>query len=411
MASAAATTAAVSAPLYLPARVFGANERIVFGFIGVGGMGTGNLKKHLTDTAAVCDVDQKHMARAVKLVEGKGGKCDAYGDYRKLLERRDIDAVVISTPDHWHARTTVDACEAGKDVYCEKPLSLTVVEGRKMVEAARRNKRVVQTGSMQRSDRRFRLACELVRSGRIGKLQTVLAGIAKTNHPGEPISDSDPPPELDYDFWVGPARWRPYNKNRVHYNFRFFWDYSGGQMTNWGAHYIDIGQWGIGTDDSGPIRTHLDMVEFHPKKWHEVTEKFRVTHTYESGVQLIAGQLQDDIPIGTTFIGEKGRIFVDRRKITSEPTDIVEKPIGEGDVHLYQSNDHHGNFMECIKTREKPICDVEIGHRSATVCHLGNIACRLGRDLRWNPVKEQIIGDDEAAAMLRRPYRAPWMHP
>lgn len=405
------TTAAASTifavPQIIPARAFGANERIVTGHIGVGRQGMGNLRKLASHCAAVCDVDAGHAADAVKSLKGLDVKSDVYSDYRKLLDRKDIDAVVITTPDHWHALCTIHACQAGKDVYCEKPLSLTVAEGRKMVEAARANKRIVQTGSQQRSDNRFRTACEYVRSGRLGKIQTVLVGIPKPNHPGKPIPNTDPPAELNYDRWLGPAPQKPYNKNHVHYNFRFFWDYSGGQTTNFGAHNLDIAQWGLGMDNSGPIAAE-GTATFHPEHWHEVTETMRITFTYANGTQVILGQQQKDIPGGATFIGEKGKIFVDRGKIVATPGDILKEPLKDSDTHLYVSNDHHKNFLECIKTRELPICDVEIGHRSATVCHLGNIVARLGRKIQWDPAKEQIIGDDDAAAMLSREHRSPY---
>ncbi len=409
--TAAAAAAGFAAPWIIPASAFGANERIVTGHIGVGGQGNANLGAFLklASPAAVCDVDQKHLATAVERVEKDTKKsCEGFGDYRKLLDRKDIDAVVISTPDHWHALATIHACQAGKDVYCEKPLSLTIVEGRKMVDAARANNRIVQTGSQQRSDNRFRQACEYVRNGRLGKLQKVLVGLPNTNFSGPPVPDSDPPPELNYDMWLGPAPLRPYNVNRVHYKFRFFWDYSGGQMTNFGAHHIDIAQWGLGMDDSGPIATE-GVATFHPEKWYEVTQSCRITHTYSTGVLLIVGQGQKDCPGGATFIGSEGAIFVDRGKITSTPEDILKQPLQESDVRLYESKNHHQNFLDCIKSRKLPICDVEIGHRSATVCHLGNIAARLGRRIQWDPVNEQIVGDVDAAMWVSRPYRAPWV--
>ena len=237
LAEAAATLAI---PTIFPRSVFGANERIVTGHIGVGNQGTSNLKAFRKNAGAVCDVDRLRVAGAAKLLELAGvSKPGVYSDYRALLDRKDIDAVVVTTPDHWHALATIHACQAGKDVYCEKPLSLTVAEGRKMVEAARKHERVVQTGSQQRSDSRFRLACELVRSGMIGKVKTVLVGIPDVNFPKDgPVPDSDPPAELDYNVWLGPAPKKAYNKLHVHYNFRFFWDYSGGQMTNFGAHHL-----------------------------------------------------------------------------------------------------------------------------------------------------------------------------
>ncbi|MDX1944481.1 MAG: Gfo/Idh/MocA family oxidoreductase [Pirellulaceae bacterium] len=404
----AAASAALALPYYVPSRAFGANERIVTGHIGVGAQGKSNLSKFLANAGAVCDVDSARAALAAKVVEDKGNKCEVFGDYRKLLDRKDIDAVVISTPDHWHTLPAIDACRAGKDVYCEKPLTLFIAEGRKLVEAARSNKRIVQTGSQQRSDAKFRQACELVRNGRLGQIKTVLVGIPGPNHAKTAVPDSDPPAELDYETWLGPAPQRPYNKNRVHYNFRFYWDYSGGQMTNFGAHHIDIAQWGLGMDGSGPVSSEGECTYADDLSLCEVTKTCRVTHTYANGVQLIVGQGQKDIPQGCTFIGEKGQIFVTRGKITTDKPELLAEPLPSGATRLYVSADHHKNFLECIASRKLPIADVEIGHRTATVCHLGNIALRLGRKINWDPQTEQITGDPDAAAMLVRPYRAPW---
>ena len=400
----AGASAAVAAPLLLPARVFGAGDRLTFGVIGVNGQGLADLGGVKDQVAAVCDVDKNHVARAV---DRCGGKAEGFGDFRKLLERKDLDAVIVATPDHWHALITIQACKAGKDVYCEKPLTLTVVEGRKVVETAREQKRIVQTGSQQRSGKDFRLACELVRNGRLGKIQKVLVGLPGVNFKGPPVPDSEPPAFLDYDFWLGPAPKRPYNEKRVHYNFRFFWDYSGGQMTNFGAHDIDIAQWGLGMDESGPVSIE-GTGTFHPEKWFEVPQACRVTHTYASGVQVIVGQGQKDIPGNVTFIGSDGEIHVDRSKITSKPAEIAQQPLKDGDVRLYESRGHMSNFIECVKSRKLPVADAEIGHRSATVCHLGSIAIRTGRKLAWDPKTEQIANDKEASAMLTRIYRAPW---
>lgn len=406
----AAGATALAAPYFVPARAFGANERIVTAHVGLGGQGMSNLNnflKHGAVPAALCDVDSDHLAKAVNHVKSKGHTVDAVGDYRRLLDRKDIDAVVVVTPDHWHALPTIHACQAGKDVYCEKPLSLTVVEGRRMVEAARANKRIVQTGSQQRSDDRFRLACELVRNGRLGELKEVHVGIPGCNFSGPPVPDSDPPAALDYNMWLGPAPDRPYNEKRVHYLFRFFWDYSGGQMTNFGAHHLDIAQWALGMDDSGPVSVE-GTAEYHPQQWYEVTMSCRLTYTYANGVKVVLGQLQPDIKGGCTFIGTKGQIFVDRSRIVGTPEELVQEPLPGNATRLYVSKSHHQNFLDCIKSRDLPICDVEIGHRSATVCHLGNIAARLGRKVEWDAANEQILHDDEAAKMLSRPYRAPW---
>lgn len=404
---ATASAATLTLPYFVPKSAFGANDRILTGHIGVRNQGGSNLRSFINQAVAVCDVDSEVLGKAVKQVEQSGRPCEAFSDYRRLLERKDIDAVVISTPDHWHALMTIHACQAGKDVYCEKPLSLTIAEGRQMVTAARQGQRIVQTGSQQRSDKGFRLACELVRAGRVGTLQQVLVGIPGPNHPGEPIADSAPPPELNYDLWLGPAPMRPYNSKRVHYNFRFFWDYSGGQMTNFGAHHIDIAHWGMGVDQSGPSEVE-GTATFHPQGWHEVTETCRVTYRYPNNVTMIVGQIQPDIPEGTTFIGDRGRIFVTRGKLTSSPENLVSDPLPDSAERLYVSDNHHANFLDCVRSRKLPICDVEIGHRSATACHLGNLAVRLKRKIRWDAMTEQIVDDAEAAAMLSRPYREPW---
>jgi predicted dehydrogenase len=366
------------------------SERIRIGFIGVKNQGTSNLKALMKHAVAVCDVDKDVLGKAKKLAEtGTGRTIAVHDDYRRLLDDKEIDAVVVTTPDHWHARITIDACAAGKDVYCEKPLTLTVAEGCAVVAAARRHDRVVQTGSQQRSDDKFRRACELVRSGRIGKVHTVRVGIPAVNFVGPAVPDTAPPPELDYDFWLGPAPQRPYNPKRVHYNFRFFWDYSGGQLTNFGAHHLDIAQWGLGRDDSGPIAVEA-KARYHKDGWFEVPEWCQVTYTYPDDVTVLCGQAERG---GVTFQGDKGTIFVTRGRIESNPPEILKEPLGAADVHLPVSKDHHGNWLDCIKSRQRPIADVAIGHRSATVCHLGN------------------VGDPEAAAMLRRPYRAPWQDP
>jgi predicted dehydrogenase len=249
----------------------------------------------------------------------------------------------------------------------------------------------------------------LVRNGAIGDLKEIHAGINTPNHPGPVGMETDPPANLDYNMWLGPAPYRPYAEKRVHYNFRFWWDYSGGQMTNWGAHHLDIAQWGMGTDDTGPVNVE-GTATFNPEKVHEVTESCRITHTYASGVKVVVGQAQKDIPGGTTFFGTKGKIYVNRGKLTADPEGILEAKVDELPIQLYRSDDHTRNFLDCMRDRKLPICDVEIGHRSATVCHLGNLVARLGRAIQWDPVKEQVVGDDEAQKMVDKPYREPWTH-
>ena len=415
------TSAAGAAVIGLPASLYRAavlaqekpSERVRVGFIGVGNQGTGNLKAMLKNAVAVCDVDAGHLAAAAKLLDASGTKPQTFADYRKLLDSKDIDAVVITTPDHWHALQTVAACKAGKDVYCEKPLSLTVAEGRAMVTAARDNKRIVQTGSQQRSSKEFRHGCELVCNGAIGAVKTIKVGLPGPNwvdRAKKPVPDSDPPAALDFEMWTGPAPKVPFNANKVHYLFRFFWDYSGGQQTNFGAHHLDIAQWGLGTDDSGPVAVD-GKATFNKDKWFETPETANINYTYATGVVVNCTLGAKGNPGGTTFEGEKGVVYVTRGKIeVTLGGEKVPDPykLPTGDVKLTVSGSHHANWLDCIKSRKSPICDVEIGHRSATVCHLGNIAARLGRKLVWDPKAETIVGDKDAAAMLTKEYRSPW---
>jgi predicted dehydrogenase len=389
----------------------GVREGVRVGVIAVGNQGRPLMLQNFRNVVAVCDVDRDRLAAAKKEIESRTERsCAAHVDYRRLLESREVDAVIIATPDHWHAMQTIHACEAGKDVYVEKPLTLVVDEGRVMVKVARQQDRIVQTGSQQRSDDRFRLACELVRSGRIGKLQTIRVGLPAVNFNAEPVADSEPPAELDYDLWLGPAPWRPYNKNRVHYNFRFFWDYSGGQMTNWGAHHIDIAQWALGMDNSGPIEVEPLWTRFDEREQVEVPLESELLYRYPNGVIMMVSQ-GPNRRMGTVFEGTHGTIYVNRGRLESTPEEIVKTPLGPGDVRLYESRNHLDNWYECIKSRRLPICDVEIGHRSSTVCHLGSVAMRLGRKVTWDPVKELTTGDSEVAKRMSYEYRAPWKLP
>jgi predicted dehydrogenase len=301
------------------------SEFIRVGFIGLGGQGNSNLGALMKHAVAVCDVDKTRLEAAKQRVEKANHRpCSTYHDYRKLLEDKSIDAVIIATPDHWHTLPAIHACEAGKDVYCEKPLTLFIAEGQALVKAVRQHQRVFQTGSQQRSDEKFRQACEYVRSGRIGKVKTVQVGLPGVNweKKGNPpnVPDGEPPAELDYNMWLGPAPLRRYNKNRVHYLFRFFWDYSGGQMTNWGAHHLDIAQWGLGMDESGPVEAQGTAV-YNPEKLYETPLQFDVTYKYASGTMLECSSGTGKYKGGTTFRGEKGTIHVTRGKIQSTPDD------------------------------------------------------------------------------------------
>lgn len=408
-------SAVFAAPLIIPSRCFGANERVSLGYIGVRNRGPQNLdgfhKVGGTDTVAFADVDSDVLTEALGKAKRRGLEgVDTHADYRELLDRSDIDAVVVSTPDHWHALQTVDAARAGKDVYCEKPLTLCVSEGPKMVAAIRENDRVCQTGSQQRSGGEFIRAATLVRNGAIGNVSKVLVGVPKTNHPGPIEVTGKPPQNLDYERWIGPAPMVPYAEKRVHYNFRFWWDYSGGQMTNFGAHHLDIARWGLGLDDRLPTAAKGDAT-FHSDRVHEVTETFRITQRYDSGpvspegVSILCGQLQDDCPAGITFIGSEGRIHVNRGHFKSDPPELKTTDLDAANVHLTDSTDHYGNFIECVKTRDTPVADVQIGAMSAAACHINNVVARLGRPVTFDPDTMTLADSPEGNRILDRPYR------
>ncbi len=412
--------AATAAPYVLTSRALGgpdsrpANDRIGVGFIGVGGMGRGHLAGFLrypdVQVVAIADVFEQSRNEAMKKVRAAYGKeIPAYNDYRELLARKDVDAVLIATPDHWHALTAIHACEAGKDVYCEKPLSYSIREARRMVDAARRNATVFQVGSQQRSCGNFRQACEAVLNGRIGKVQWVRAYIG--HGPTCDWEPNAPPPHgLDWNFWLGPAPWAEYTPKRCISDFRWFYDYSGGKMTDWGAHHNDIAQWALGMSLSGPVKTEPVFAKFPTSGLFETAINFEVKHTYSNGVVL---HTASDGRNGIRFQGTEGWIEVARGRLEASDPAILKEPLAAGDLHLYRSPGedyagHHRDFLNCVRTRKRPICDVEIGCRSVTVCHLGNIAIRTGRTIQWDPEKEEIVNDPALSRWLDRPYRAPW---
>jgi predicted dehydrogenase len=390
----------------------GPNSNIQIACIGPGGsragfrqglgVTRGMSRKEGVKVVAVCDVDKLHRDEAAKAF---GADCQAYDDFRELLRRKDIDAVVIGTPDHWHAAIAIAAMKAGKDVYCEKPLTLTVAEGRQISKVQRRTDRVFQTGSQQRSDRRFRLACELVRNGRLGKLSRVEARLPNGTK-GGPFETKPVPADLNWDMWLGPAPYAEYVPERTHGSFRHWYEYSGGMMTDWGAHHLDITQWALGADESGPLRVEsVGLLHANPRGYNVVTD-YEVTYTYPNDVTVVATHKGEN---GVRFEGDRGWIFVSRGKIEASDEAILKEPLSSGATRLYESNDHIQNFVDCVRDRKDPICTAEIGHRSATVCHIGNISLRLGgRTLNWDPEKERFQGDDEANGMLSRPYRKPW---
>ena len=418
------TATAVAAPFLLPAHVWGAetppNDRLVMGFIGVGTQGRGLLGGFLSNkdvqVVVINDVDSNRREFSRKRVNDHYAKagaagfqgCEAAKDFREVINRKDIDAVCIATPDHWHAIPAIMAANAKKDIYCEKPLSLTIGEARAMANAVRRNYRIFQTGSMQRSSQEFRKACELVRNGFIGKVEKVIADVGGPSRPCD-LPEEAMEPGLDWDFWLGPAPQRPYHSKLsprrdpekvVHQHFpgwRDYREYSGGMMTDWGAHHFDIAQWGLGMDESGPVEI---IPPADPKAQKGL--KF----VYADGVVLEHGNSG-----GVLFIGDKGRILVNRGKFQATPESIGEEKIPENGIHLYKSTNHVRDFLDCVKTRKRPICDVEIGARSAIVCHLGNLAYWNHRTLKWDPAKEQFIGDAEANTWINRSNREPWKMP
>ncbi len=421
--TASAFSATLAAPAIIPAFVLGkgsavaANDRVTMAFIGMGTMGDGHLfgrawtylpggyiTRDDVQVLAVCDVwrSKREEAQrkanefyAQKFGQGNYTSCKAYKDFRDILVREDIDAVLIATPIHWHATMTVMAANAGKDIYCEKPTAVTIHESKAMVEAVKKNKRVFQAGTQQRSeyDGKFRLACELIRNGRIGELQHIYAyrdgGGAVWP---ESYNEKKPVPDgLDWDLWLGPAPKMPYQGRSDAHLFGF-----GG--INWGQHHYDIVQWVLDADRTGPVEISI--------------EQGAAAYRYANGV-MVYGRPYKDEKIGETgggwYIGTKGRIGVDREHLVSQPPSLMEKPLGQDAEHLYKTDSHSGNFLECIKTRKQTICDIETAHRAVSVLLLGGIAKRLNRTLKWGPQKEQFIDDEEANQLLKLEKRSPWI--
>ncbi len=397
--------AAAAFPTFIPSSVLaapgrsGANGRVNVGLIGVGNQGSG----HFTVLSRSRDMQLVAIAdchRDLRRKYASEARCQAYADFRDLLNHDGLDAVVIAVPDHWHAVISLHAIRAGLDVYCEKPLTLTIDEGKSLVRAARQYDTVFQTGSQQRSMRWFRHACELVRNGYLGELKEIWVQVGGPgnvcNLPAEVV-----PEEFDYDMWLGPAPQAPYNAARVAGDYggpsgwRRWKDYAGGGMTDWGAHHFDIVQWALDMDHSGPVSV---VPEGHGEEF--------MTMTYANGVKvkrgngLFKGMIQ--------FVGSRGIVGVGRHSFDTEPESLREIRIKPGDVQLEESRDHMSNWVDAIRKREKPLVDVAIGHRSATVCHIGNIAYELDRPLKWDPGKEQFVGDEQANRLMRRSMRGPW---
>lgn len=399
----------------------GANERPSIGLIGCGGMGRGDARNagRFGKVVAVCDVDTRHAGEASQMFGG----AKVYPDFRKLLEDKSIDVVINATPDHWHTLINLAALKAGKHVYSEKPLTLTIDEGKRLVAAVRKSGRVLQTGSQQRSDARFRLACELVRNGRLGKLTEITTILPAGLNQG-PFQSTAVPKELDWDFWQGQAPLRDYVKERGHLYFRFWLDYSGGTLTDWGAHHNDIALWAMGLDRSGPTVVEGKSLAMPIAGGYTAPSEYEVVYTYANGVRhrcistttnTIFGAVArepkpGELPHGVKFAGPEGWIYVTRGKLEASSPELIMEQLKSKQFDLYVSNDHMGNFFDCVKTGKAPICEAEIGHRSVSLCHLGVIAVRLGRKLNWDPVKEEFVGDKEADGYLRREMRKPWTY-
>jgi len=354
---------------------------------------------------------------AAKARQEFGDTTDVYEDYRRLLDRRDIDAVLIGTPDHWHAPMLIDACRAGKDVYCEKPLTLTVDEGKHIVRVVEETRRVVQVGTWQRSDARFRLAAEMVRAGRVGRVRKVTIVLGK-NEQGGPFAVTETPSHLNWNLWQGQTAATPYIAERSHYTFRWWYEYSGGQMTDWGAHHLDIAQWMLGHEKSGPIEIDGQATFPSVADGYNVAKDFHVRLLYAEGVEV---EVLDNGRNGILVEGDGGRLFVNRAVLSGEPVEqLAELPLARDRFRLYADDNrsrpertgkleaiinHMGNFFDCIETRRSPISDVVSQHRSVTACHLANISMRLGRKLRWDPTAEQFVDDEAAGGWLSRPQR------
>lgn len=423
-------------------RVIGANDRVGIGFIGYGLIG----KRHVLDFQAQPDVRpiavaEVHRGRLKEARTILGGSVKTCGDFRKLLDVREVDAVVVSTPDHWHALMTMLACAAGKDVYVEKPLTLFVREGRWMVDVARRHQRVVQVGTQQRSGGHYQRAKELIQKGHIGRVSSVRMASFRNIMPGYGSPpDQEPPPEIDWNLWLGPAPFRKYNPHRCIYHFRWFWDYSGGQITNLGQHSLDIVHWIL--DSAGPKSVYSMGGRFSLRDIGETPDTQDALFEYPGWTAVWSHREASRGPIhpfGLEFFGSKGSLAISRRRFVvtpdprvtpestvpqftgpppiggpsaakeAQPTTLWTEPIqDESGDPLAQFRQHARNFLDCVKSRQTPISDLETGHRVASACHLANISLKLGRMIHWDSKKEEIIGDPEATKMLVRPYRPPW---
>ena len=417
------TAAVAAAPYFVPASALGRagrpapSNRIVMGCIGVGWQGGSNMNAFLgqkdCQVVAICDTDRNHRDAAVRRVNGqyKNEDCAHHDDFRDLIARDDIDAVSLGLPDHWHAIPAIAAAESGKDVFGEKPLSHSLLEGRAMCDAIQRYGRIWQTGSWQRSISNFRFACELVRNGRVGKVTRVEVGLPSGHSDfggtkGQEAPQA-PPEHLDYDRWLGPAPYAPYCPARVHKNWRWVLDHGGGQLMDWIGHHMDIAHWGMDWDMTGPI--WVDGKGEFPTKglWNSPT-RYRIDARYPGDVEVVFAGGHSDIRGGTKWIGPDGWVWVNRGGIDAEPKSLLKEQFSPNEVHLFRSPGHQRNFLDCVKSRATSLTPCETAHRSASPGHLGQISMALGRKIHWDAQKEEIIGDETATRMLGYGMRAPW---
>lgn len=417
----AQSAAVLTFPYLIPSSALGRagtippSEKITMGFIGVGGMGTGDMRGFLekkdAHVLAVCDVDRDHRNRARDIANAKYGNqdCATYNDFRELLERKDLDAIGIAVPDHWHALTAVAAIRKGYDIYAEKPLAYTISEGRAIVDAVKKYNIVWQTGSQQRSDRKFRFACELVRNGYIGEVKLVKVGLPHGNSIRQGSTQPAPVPEgFDYNMWLGPAPYAPYSPARCHWNFRWNSDYSQGQLTDWAGHHIDIAQWGMNTELSAPVEIEGQAV--YPKAedgLFDTPGSYRFECKYKEGFTMIVADNQQNKQ-GVLWQGSEGWIHVNRGGIETQPKSLLHQIITPDEVHLYKSDNHRRNLLDCMRTRKRTVAPAEVAHHSIMVAHLGAIAMKLGRKIYWDNEKEKFINDAEADRYLSRSMRSPW---
>ncbi len=417
---------AAAAPTIIPSSALGQGDkpapsnRVTLGLVGCGGQGTGNLRNLMNvddiHALAVCDPETGHGERAKKHVDDKNGNtdCKVYADYRELCARDDIDAVIIGTPDHWHALACLAAMRNGKDVYCEKPITHLFAEGQAVYKTAAEHKRVFQVGSQQRSDTRFRVAAEAVMNGLLGTIREVKVGLPtgkgtnELGRVGQPI-----PAGLDYDLWCGPSRYLPFHKDRLHWNWRWCLDYGGGQLMDWIGHHNDIAHWGLEKDKSGPIQVEAKEFRFPEKGMYDQAIDYEVVSTYAEGYTVTISNRHkmgnDGRNMGTQWIGDDGWIYVDRGRIEASNREWITESNDRGPKKAYKTRGHHRNFAECVKSREACICPAETGHRSATPGHLAYVSLALGKPLKWDPEKEEVVDDAAADKLLKGlNYRDGW---